>query len=84
MTLCPPRRSSLCRLPLIGQFIRGLCGSINSNLIREVRTQILQDRSRYNIICIGDKGTQALARPFPDLLKESINEIVAPMNFYVD
>jgi hypothetical protein len=42
------------------------------------------NRSRYNIICIGDKGTQALIRPFPDVLKESINDITTPLNFYVE
>ena len=43
----------------------------------------MAERSRYSIICIGDKGTQALARPFPEILKESINEIPSPLNFYV-
>lgn len=61
---------------------RGLCGGINSNLIRELRAEIGRDRQRYSIVCIGEKGAQALARPFPDLLKESINELAAPLNFY--
>ena len=61
---------------------RGLCGGINSNLIRELRTVIGRDRQKYSIICIGEKGGQALARPFPDLLKETINELAAPLNFY--
>lgn len=61
---------------------RGLCGGINSNIIREIRTDLVQNRSNYSIICFGDKGSQALARPFPDLLKESINEIATPLNFY--
>jgi hypothetical protein len=35
------------------------------------------------LIAIGDKGAQALARPFPDILRESFNEIATPLNFYV-
>ena len=61
-----------------------MCGSINSNLVREVKNLVQANRSRYNIICIGDKGTQALIRPFPDVLKESINDITTPLNFYVE
>ena len=60
-----------------------MCGSINTNLVREVRNRLLANRSRYNVICIGDKGTQALIRPFPDVLRESINDIETPLNFYV-
>lgn len=67
-----------------GKIKRGLCGSINTNLIRELRTVVQKNRTNYSIICIGEKGTQALARPFPDLLKESINEIATPFNFYAD
>ena len=61
---------------------RGLCGGINSNLVKELKEIVSEDRSKWNICCIGDKGTQALARPFPDLLKLSINEILLPVNFY--
>lgn len=60
---------------------RGLCGGINSNLIRELRQVVGHDRRKYSIICIGEKGAQALARPFADILKESINELAAPINF---
>lgn len=61
---------------------RGLCGGINSNIIRDIRGPLAEERSKYSIICIGDKGAQALSRPFPDLLKECINEIATPLNFY--
>ena len=43
----------------------------------------MEDKGKYNIICIGDKGTQALMRPFPEILKESFNDIQLPVNFYV-
>ena len=42
-----------------------------------------ENRSRTTIISIGEKGAAALARPFPDILKECINEFSAPINFYV-
>lgn len=61
---------------------KGLCGGINSNLIRNLREIVATNRDKWSIICIGDKGTQALVRPFPDLLKMSINEIAIPLNFY--
>lgn len=72
-----------CPSPPTGWFTRGLCGSINSNLIRELRNDVNKDRTKYTLIAIGDKGAQALCRPYPDLLKESINEVAAPLNFYV-
>lgn len=63
---------------------RGLCGGINSNLLRELRNVVSHsDRSRFNIISIGEKGAQALSRPYPDILKESVNELFQPANFYV-
>ena len=36
---------------------RGLCGGINSNLLRYLRDIVLKDRSKYKLLCIGDKGT---------------------------
>ena len=63
---------------------KGLCGGINSNLLRELRNIIAHgDRSNFSIITLGEKGAQALSRPYPDLLKESINDLYQPANFYV-
>lgn len=61
---------------------KGLCGAVNSNLVRELKEMVLHNRSNWSIICIGDKGTQALLRPYPDLLKFGINELAIPMNYY--
>lgn len=61
---------------------KGLCGAVNSNLIRELKDIIATNRSNWSIICIGDKGTQGLVRPFPDLLKMAINEMPTPLNYY--
>lgn len=46
---------------------KGLCGSINSNLLRHLREKVNKDRNKYKIICMGDKGSAALQRPYPDL-----------------
>lgn len=51
---------------------RGLCGSVNSNIIREVKRLANANRSAYGIFAIGEKGSTGLMRPFPDLLKNSI------------
>ena len=62
---------------------RGLCGGSNSGIIREVKATVLPDRSSFKILVIGEKGTAALARPMPDLLYQSINELQYPINFPV-
>lgn len=62
---------------------RGLCGGINSGIIREVKSMVREDRQAYKIVVIGEKGTAALARPMPDLLYQSINELQTPLNFPV-
>lgn len=36
---------------------------------------VLQNRNKYKILCIGEKGTAALARPFPDLLLQAVTEL---------
>ena len=62
---------------------RGLCGGINSGLIREIKSKIGQtaNKSIYSIFTIGEKGTSALVRPFPDLVKYSLSEVNTPLNF---
>jgi len=47
---------------------RGLCGGINSGIIREVKSAVLGNRAAYKIFSIGEKGTSALLRPCPDIL----------------
>jgi len=61
---------------------RGLCGSINSGCFRGVRTYINErDRSKIDILCIGEKGAAAMKRPFADILRLNIMDIEAPYNF---
>ena len=35
---------------------RGLCGGINSNLLRNCRDTMIQTPKDYEILCIGEKG----------------------------
>ena len=49
---------------------RGLCGSINSGIVRDVRDYLLsRDRTRCEVFSIGDKAAAALSRNFKDVLK---------------
>ena len=62
---------------------RGLCGGINSGLVRVIKYKIMfsPNRDIYNIFTIGEKGTSAMLRPFPDLVRASISEVAIPLNF---
>lgn len=61
---------------------KGMCGSINSGIIRDVRDYVnTNGRQRKTIFSIGDKGTVGMQRPFPDLLKVGISEISTPYNY---
>lgn len=61
---------------------RGLCGGINSNIVRELKTYLKdKNRSKVRVFPIGEKGSIAMIRPFPDLIKSSISDIQAPYNY---
>jgi len=61
---------------------RGLCGAINSTIVREIKASMkTKNRSRVSIVSIGDKGAAALSRPFPDCLKTAITGIQVPYNY---
>lgn len=61
---------------------RGLCGGINSNIVRELKTYAKEkNRSKIRILPVGEKGSIAMTRPFPDLIKMSISDIVTPYNY---
>jgi len=62
---------------------RGLCGGVNSSIVREVKGIVAPNRAGNRIFVIGEKGTTALVRPFPDCLSTSVSECVYPMNFTV-
>ena len=60
---------------------KGLCGGTNSNIVREVKSMVKEDRSAYKVFVIGDKGSIALSRPLPDLMEYAITNVTTPMNF---
>lgn len=60
---------------------RGLCGGINSTVVREVKNLVGPNRAAHKIFVLGEKGTLALMRPFPELLYQTASEFVQPMNF---
>lgn len=60
---------------------KGLCGGTNSNIVREVKSLVRADRSAYKIFVVGDKGSIALSRNFPDIMERAITNVTTPMNF---
>lgn len=61
---------------------KGLCGGINSNVVREIKGYVKnKNRSKLRILPIGEKGSMGMIRPFPDLIKMSISEITVPNNY---
>jgi F-type H+-transporting ATPase subunit gamma len=61
---------------------KGLCGGINSNVVREIKGYVKdKNRSKIRIMPCGEKGSMAMARPFPDMIKNSISDIGSPCNY---
>jgi F-type H+-transporting ATPase subunit gamma len=61
---------------------RGLCGGINSNIVREIKGYLKdKNRSKVRVMPVGEKGSVAMIRPFPDILKMSISDIGSPCNY---
>ena len=60
---------------------KGLCGGTNSTIVREVKQVVKADRNAYKIFVVGDKGSIALSRPFPDIMENAITNITTPLNF---
>ena len=60
---------------------KGLCGGVNSNIIREVKAMAKAERSAYKLFVVGDKGSVALSRPLADLLDSAVTNIAPPVNF---
>lgn len=60
---------------------KGLCGGVNSSVIREIKAMVKADRSAYKIFVVGDKGSVALNRPMADILDSAVTNVITPMNF---
>ena len=52
---------------------KGLCGGINSSIVREVKALVKPNRTAFKIFCVGEKGTGALSRVFPDIFSTSVS-----------
>jgi F0F1-type ATP synthase gamma subunit len=60
---------------------KGLCGGTNSNIVREVKHMVKENRSAFKVFVVGDKGSIALSRPLPDVMEYAITNIGTPLNF---
>ena len=61
---------------------KGLCGAVNSSIVREVKKMVIgANRANFSIFSIGEKGSTGLARPFPDIFKTAITHCTSPMNY---
>lgn len=60
---------------------KGLCGSINSGIVRLVRDYIGHDQNRFGIFSLGEKGSNAFRRPFADIYKEGATDLTYPINY---
>jgi F-type H+-transporting ATPase subunit gamma len=62
---------------------KGLCGAINTGLIRQIKERIRksQNKNDFGIMTIGEKGTAALLRPYPEMVRCSISDITLPVNY---
>ena len=61
---------------------KGMCGGINSGIIKGVRTYVNENgRNKKTIFSVGDKGTVGLQRPLSDILKVGVSEVSTPYNY---
>ena len=61
---------------------KGLCGGVNANVVREVKSYMAgKDINKCKIMVCGNKGAGALSRPFPNSLTLSLEEISSPYNY---
>ena len=61
---------------------KGMCGSINSGIIRNVRDYINENgTAKKNIFSIGDKGTSGMQRPLGQIMRVGISEVSTPYNY---
>lgn len=61
---------------------RGLCGGINSVIIREIRNTVKQNGvENSGLYIVGDKGLSALSRAFGNIIIKGVHELSTPMNY---
>lgn len=76
-----PLEPSVVLVPISSD--KGLCGAVNSTIVREVKKIVKHapQRNKIRIFSIGYKGSTGLLRPFPDLLQTSISGVGTPYNY---
>lgn len=61
---------------------RGLCGGINSGVIREIKSELKdRDVSNVHFFILGEKGNAALKRPFPTQMVTALTDLQYPLNY---
>eukprot|EP00345_Euplotes_harpa_P004435 CAMPEP_0168325742 /NCGR_PEP_ID=MMETSP0213-20121227/4871_1 /TAXON_ID=151035 /ORGANISM="Euplotes harpa, Strain FSP1.4" /LENGTH=298 /DNA_ID=CAMNT_0008328289 /DNA_START=8 /DNA_END=904 /DNA_ORIENTATION=- len=60
---------------------KGLCGAINSGLLRFMRDYMGHDQERFSILCIGDKGANAMRKQYEKIFHEAVTNLNYPVNF---
>lgn len=60
---------------------KGLCGAVNSGIARHVRDYIGNDLSRFSLFPIGEKGANAMRRPFKDIFHHCATQLTYPLNY---
>jgi len=54
---------------------RGLCGAIHSNICKKIKAELVEDRSKAAIICIGDKARAQLQRTHAENIIAQVGEV---------
>lgn len=61
---------------------KGLCGGINSVIIRELKSIFKQgNNDNSGLYIIGDKGITGLSRHFGNIIKKGVHDIQVPINY---
>jgi len=60
---------------------KGLCGAINSGIMRRLREYIGHDMSRFTLFSIGEKGASAFRRPYQKIFTECFTHLTYPINY---
>lgn len=61
---------------------KGLCGGINSQIVRGIRQELLDNRENCVLLPIGDKAASGMSRMFTDIMTNAVTNVGTPMNFY--
>lgn len=60
---------------------KGLCGGINSGIVRMLRNYVGTEGNRFGVYSLGEKGSNALRRPFAAIYKGGATDLTYPINY---